>query len=466
MNRISIEDIAKATDGRVIRSRGNGFVEGIFHDSRACGEGDLFLCVKGPNNDGHDYIPQVYEAGCRCVLISNESKLPEDMDVDAILVGDTVEAAGALASWYLDKLEIIRIGVTGSVGKTSTRDMVYYILNEKFKCGRNIKNYNNEIGLPMSIFRLDDSYDAVVLEMGMSDFGEIRKLSKIVKPHIGIITGIGVAHMEHLGSREGIFNAKMEITENLAGSGDSNAGGNDSGTMIFAYDDEFLNRERAGGDYESLFVGEDGRSDLIVTDIEDMGIDGVTFALEYREKREIFRVPVPGRHNALNASLAIGAAYRLGMNADEVGAGLGKVRLTGHRLRVVKAGGITVIDDTYNANPDSMKAGLKVLEKSRCNGKKTAILGDMYELGADEEKLHRGVGVFAAGCGIDQVITIGPLAANIAEGAATGGLVTGVFETKEEFLRDKDMWISPGDLVLVKASRGMKLEEIVEAIEK
>ena len=469
MNRTELIDIAKATNGRIISGSENHAVTGVVHDSRECGPGDIFVCVIGENLDGHSFIPQVVEAGCRALLISDRTVF-DDMcsggnadgpgareDLNVILVDNTVKAMGDLAEWYLETLGLTTVAVTGSVGKTSTRDMIYYVLNEKFKCGRNLKNYNNEIGLPLSIFKLDDSYEAVVLEMGMSDFGEISRLSRIAGPDIGVITNIGTSHMEHLGSREGIFRAKMEITENLKPA-------DEGGTMVVAFDEEFLNRERVRGDYEVIFAGQDGRSDYIVGDIDDEGIDGVSFSLEHREERRRFTVPVPGRHNATNATLAIAIGDLLGLTTEEIRRGLAKTSLTGHRLRVVRSADITVIDDTYNASPDSMKSGLKVLERSRCTGRRIAILGEMYELGEDEARMHRDVGIFAAGCDIDMVIGIGTLAENITEGSRTGGKTVEWFETKEDFIRKKDDYIKPGDLILVKASRGMKLEEVVEGL--
>ncbi len=457
MKSITAEEAAKATGGRLIRTCGHPAFTGVVHDSRECGPDDLFVCVKGENMDGHSFLPQVAGKGCRSALISDESVLTDDMDMNVILVDDTVRAMGDLARWYLDELDLIRIAVTGSVGKTSTRDMIYYVLNEKYRCGRNMKNYNNHIGLPLSIFQLDESYGAVVLEMGMSDFGEIEYLSGIVRPTIGVITNIGTAHMEHLGSRDGIFRAKMEITEHLAGR-------EDGGLMVFASDEDYLNRQRTAGNYDRIFVGSDGRSDLIVTDIEDKGIDGIRFVIEHDQVRKEFSVPVPGRHNAVNAALAAAVGGHLGLSPEQIQRGLSRVELTGHRLRVVRGGDLTVIDDTYNASPASMKSALKVLEISPCEGKRTAILGEMYELGESEERLHYDVGVFSAGCRIDRLIGIGPLAEHIVRGAKAGPAETAWFETKEEFLRRRAEYIGRGDLILVKASRGMKMEEIVSAL--
>ena len=457
MNTTSIREIAKATDGRIIKGSEELTVSGVVHDSRECGPDDLFVCVIGENLDGHDFIPQVIETGCRALLVSNEGAAEAASDASVILVDDTVKAMDDLARWYLEKLDLITVAVTGSVGKTSTRDMIYYVLNEKFKCGRNMKNYNNEIGLPLSIFRLDDSNEAVVLEMGMSDFGEISLLTDIARPMIGVITNIGTAHMEHLGSREGIFRAKMEITEGLR----SRAEG---GAMVVAFDEEFLNPERIAGDFDSIFIGSDGRSSYIVGDIVDEGIDGVSFSLEHREERRDFNVPVPGRHNAVNASLAIAIGDRLGLTTEQIRKGLSAVELTGHRLRVLRTEDLTVIDDTYNASPDSMKSGLKVLERSRCSGCRVAILGEMYELGEKEDQMHRDVGIFAAGCDIDRVIGIGPLAKNITDGAAAGGMEALWYETKDDLYREMSEHVRDGDIVLVKASRGMRLEEVVEKL--
>ena len=459
MKTIPINDIISATGGQLIRSCGQTGISGVRHDSRECGEGDMFVCIKGRNTDGHKFIPQVLEQGCRTLLISDPSCLTDEMDVNAVLVEDTVYAMGELARFYLDQLNLIRVAVTGSVGKTSTRDMICCVLNEKYHCGKNLKNYNNDIGLPISIFQLDESYDAVVLEMGMSDFGEIDRLAQIVRPQIGVITNIGVAHMENLGSREGIFRAKMELTKHLLSR-------REGGTMVFVYDDEFLNRERTAGDYDRLFVGTDGKSDFILSGIEDLGIEGVSFRLEHQQVSRRIRIPVPGRHNAFNGAVAAAVGTRLGLSADQIIKGLEKAQLTGSRLRILPGviRGTTVIDDTYNASPDSMKAALKVLQQSSCSGRRVAILGDMFELGEQSDRMHFGVGVFARSCGIDQLIAIGEGAKQIAAGADGGETGVSAFPTKEAFLEEAETRIRPDDLILVKASRGMHLEEIVRKL--
>lgn len=253
MDKISIEAIVKAVDGVLTKSCDEKYISGVKHDSRECGEGDLFVAIIGENQDGHKYIRQVLDRGCKTILVSHENgwiEYTKNSNVNIIKVKDTVYAMGQLAKYYLQTLDVIKIAVTGSVGKTSTRDMIYYALSEKYNCGRNMKNFNNNIGLPLSIFQFDSSTEAVVLEMGMDKFGEIDRLAEIVEPHIAIITNIGVSHIENLGSREGIFKAKMEITKHITDYKGK------PGTLIFPYDQEFLTRENTKGNYRQVIIGE------------------------------------------------------------------------------------------------------------------------------------------------------------------------------------------------------------------
>ena len=455
MKKISAEQIAKAAGGSLISAGSQKFITGVRHDSRDVCPGDLFAAIIGENQDGHKYIPQVIEKGCAAVMVSRADAVPADADVNVILVEDTVAALGKAAAWYLDSLGIRRAAVTGSVGKTSTRDMIYYVLSEKYNCGRNLKNYNNNIGLPISIFQFDENTEAAVLEMGMDAFGEIEYLSGIVRPEIGVITNIGIAHMEKLGSREGIFRAKMEITKNILPA-------KDGGTLVFAGDDTFLTKKRTAGDYDQVEVGTGEQADLRISEVEDHGIEGISFMLEYEEEGKKVKtridLPAAGAHNAANAAIALAVGRKLGVSIEEGAKGLKKVELTGSRLRKIDGASVRIIDDTYNANPASMMSALDVLAGSEAQ-RRVAVLGDMFELGPEEKELHRKVGEHAASLGIDALITIGTLAANIAEGG--GGKH---FEDKEAFIEVIGELIRPGDLVLVKASRGMHLEEIVDRL--
>lgn len=470
MNRITIEEIMRATGGRLISGQNENFITGVKHDSRECADGDMFVAIKGENQDGHKYISQVVEKGCRTVLVSHIDGWYEeavdkaggsDNGLNIIEVDDTVQALGDLAAYYLSTLDVLRIAVTGSVGKTSVRDMIYYALSEKYVCGRNLKNYNNFIGLPISIFQFDNDTEAVVLEMGMDKFGEIDRLAGIVKPHIAVITNIGMSHIENLGSRDGIFKAKMEVTEHITGYKE-----NESGVLIFPCDDEFLTRERTAGDYRQIIIGEDGRSEYIISDVDDFGLEGIQFSLEYKKDCRRISLNVPGRHNAVNAALAMAVGNTAGLSAEEVQKGLLKTELTGSRLRKVKTDRLSIIDDTYNANPDSMKSALKVLELSDAKGNKTAILGDMLELGEESEKQHYGVGLFAAGLKIDTLVAIGKRAQKIAEGAEGREVKVSYYKNKEDFFNDIDRFAGIGDIILIKGSRGMKMEQIVEKLKE
>lgn len=452
MKKIRIGEIIKATGGRLAAGDENNYIKDIKQDSRICGEGDMFVAIKGENHDGHKYVQSVIDAGCSTVFISDESCLPDNIDgINAIVVEDTVYSLGDLAAWYLDGLNVRKVAVTGSVGKTSVRDMIYYVLSEKYNAGRNLKNYNNDIGLPLSIFQFDENTEAVVLEMGMNHFGEIDRLASIVKPDIAVITNIGVAHVENLGSREGIFKAKMEIVSHI---------GKD-GWLVYARDGEFLTEDKTRGDYSRISVGTDKVCDYMISAVDDCGLEGIQFSVVIDSKSYEISLPVPGVHNAENACLAIAAGKLLGISTEEAVAGLDKAELTGSRLKVVQGKRARVIDDTYNASTDSMKSALKVLGSSRCSGRKIAILGDMFELGDESSKEHEAVGKFAGRLDIDMLITVGNEAQHISKGAAGGKCEVCWYETKDELYPHLEEYIGEGDVVLVKGSRGMKMEEIV-----
>lgn len=469
MNKMTIEDVLKATGAELIYScidkdnPDSNIISGIKHDSRDCGRGDMFVAIVGENRNGHDYISSVYEAGCRTVMVSEEGTWLEKLKsegraMNIIKTSDTEYAMGELAKSYLSGLNIKKVAVTGSVGKTSVRDMIYYVLSEKYCCGRNLKNYNNLIGLPLSIFQFGADIEAAVLEIGMDRFGEISRLSEIASPDIGVITNIGVAHIEKLGSREGIFEAKMEMAPNIP----PKALG---GCLVYAKDD-YLNRERTAGDYDCVEIGFDSSCDYIISNVDDFGIEGIKFNVSFCDQSHHVHLPIPGAHNAVNATIAIAVGSLLGVGITDAIRGLSKVQLTGSRLKVITGSSVTAIDDTYNANPKSMIGALEALDASPCDGRKVAILGDMYELGAESEDLHRSVGETAAAMNIDRLIAIGENARGIAKGAEGGNLAVSYFESKDSFYLKMAGLIGKNDLILIKASRGMKLEEVVEKIIK
>ncbi len=458
MKKMYIRQIAEGVKGQVRAGSPDGLVTGISTDSRTAGEGDLFFPLKGERFDAHDFIPQALKQGCRSFVVSRKDSLDmlkEAEGVNVIEATDTTKALQDLSSYYLDMLGIRKIAVTGSTGKTTTRDMIKCILGMKYKTYSNEGNFNNHIGVPLTILSIDEDAEMGVFEMGMDKFGEIHALVDIVRPDTGVITNIGVSHIENLGSREGIFKAKMEITDYF----------DEKNTLVVYEDDEYLNRDRIDGNYRLITAGRNGRCDFIVSHLEDRGIDGIRFMLEHDEEAQMFELPVPGAHNAYNAAVAAAAASLEGITLKEAEQALRNLELTDKRLTVRTNDGIKVIDDTYNASPSSMKSALDALAST--NGiRRVAILGDMFELGEDSPRFHREVGQHAAGCGLDLLITVGELSANIRDGALETMDENKVmhFEKKEDFMMEMNNIIDRGDVILVKGSNGMGMFDIVDLI--
>lgn len=457
MKKITIKEILNATDGKLIAGDENAVIYDIKQDSRVCDKGDMFVAFIGEVHDAHKFVKDVLDGECDTVFISDLSCLPEDLTGKNIIqVSDTTYQLGELARWYLDSLNVKKIAVTGSVGKTSTRDIIYYALSKKYKTGKNYKNYNNAWGLPLSIFRFDEDTEVVVLEIGMNHFGEIDRLADIIRPEIGVLTNIGVSHIENLGSREGIFKAKMEMTKHIVS----------GGTLVYVCDDEFLTRERTQGDYKQIEVGMSSDSDYFISSVDDFGLEGIQFTVVNNGASCEMKLPLAGVHNALNGSIAIAVGKLLGVTIDQIQTGFNEAELTGSRLKVIKTDLCNIIDDTYNAATASMKSALTVLSNSRCDGRKIAILGDMYEMGDESASQHRDVGAFAKELDIDLVIALGNIAKSIAEAAEGGKAKVMWLETKEELYPRLNDIVGQGNTILVKASRGMKLEDVVDEIKK
>lgn len=452
MKKLTMKQIETGTGGRIICGDDTLIVEKICTDSRKAEKGDLFFALIGDNHDAHKYLPQVSEAGCSCVVISDAEKCPEG--VTAVLVDDTTKALQQLASWYLKQLDIRKIAVTGSTGKTSTRDLTYYVCSEKFKTQKNVGNLNNHLGVPLTILSFDEDIQVGILEMGMDKFGEIDLLADIVRPDIGLITNIGMSHIENLGSRDGIFKAKMELTHYF----------DENSVLIASRDEEYLNEDRINGSYRLVTAGCDGNSNYIISHIDDFGAEGIQFNLEHNGQMQHFSLPVPGRHNAFNAALAVAAGAELGISMEEAARGLAKTQLTDKRLTVRGKNGIKIIDDTYNASPDSMKAAIDVLMKTR-GIRNVAILGDMFELGEGSKLQHELIGRYAAERNVELLIAIGEDSAETARGAAESGLENVLYyKDKNTFYEEMNSVIDTGDVILIKGSRGMEMDKIVKKI--
>lgn len=457
MKEFKIAEITGAVGGELIKGEESYSVKGFSIDSREISEGQMFFAIVGERNDGHDYIRQVADKGCNSVVISDIEKLPEGIaDINVILVENTTRALQSLAAYYLDSLHLKKkIGITGSVGKTSTRDFMYYVSSVKYKTGRNKKNYNNAHGLPLSILEFDEDTEVAVLEMGMDAPGEIKLLTEIVKPDIAIITKIAEVNIAMMKNLDNILKAKMEITTCF----------NENSTLVVNAACPYLAPEKVSGNYNLITVGGSDKEDYQISDVCDFGDKGIKYTLSREHNSYEIELPTAGAHNAFNAALAIAAGEILGISPDEAAKGLRNASLTGKRLNICEKDGIKVIDDTYNACEDSVKSAIDTLMATE-GKRKIAILGDILGLAERAKESHSSVGRYAGEKGADILVAIGDDARYYAEGAKESmdeGKVMFLPE-KEDFIRIKDQVIREGDVVLVKASRGMEMEKIVSKI--
>lgn len=454
MKNLSLKNIAKACNGKLYNCDGieNVLVSDVVIDSRKVTEGCLFIPIKGARVDGHDFIPQVLADGAVCVL----SQYCLDTDKPYIQVLSTTQALMDIAAFYRQSLDIKVIGITGSVGKTSTKEMIASVLEEKFKVLKTEGNFNNEIGLPLTIFRLREEHKIAVLEMGISHFGDMEKLAVIAKPDICVITNIGICHLENLSNRNGVLKAKTEMFKFMA----------DNGAIILNGDDDKLITIDEYNGIKPIFYGMNKEFALYGENVMSLGLKGTFFTVNFMngESLEIY-VRIPGKHMVYNSMAAAAVGEVLGMNPDEIKKGIEKVRTVKGRNNVVETKHLTIIDDCYNANPVSTKAAIDVL--TYAHGRKVAILGDMFELGSEEIQMHREVGEYAAEKNVDLLICIGELSKNTYDAAMENGIKKAVYyKTKEEFLEKPEEVLQKSDNILVKASHGMEFPEVVNKLLK
>ena len=454
MEPMSIREIEKAVHGVWWNPReGAEEVASVTTDSRSMPSGSLFVPIVGEKFDGHRFIGAALDSGAAGVLCA---KLPQDLRPDKfyIKVADTRLALKDLARHYREKFAIPVVQITGSVGKTTTKDMIAAVLAQKYRVLKTAENFNNDIGVPLTLLRLDHSHQAAVIETGMNHFGEIRYLGEMVRPDIAVISNIGDAHIEFLGSREGILKAKAEILENLR----------PGGTVILNGDDALLNTLTPP--FETLRCGQGENCAYRVTEIADHGVDGITCCLTTPREEYHLTIPAPGEHMVYSASMAAAIGEKLGLTAAEIARGVACYAPTGSRMRVLRlAEERTVLDDCYNANPQSVTAALEILAKTDC-AQRVAVLGDMGELGELTAQAHYNMGALAVMLGIDLVIAIGTHAARIAEGVECSGGQVQHFATKEEALPTIRAQLTPQTAMLIKASHAMRFGQLVEALEQ
>ena len=423
-------------------------------DSRKITPGCLFLPWVGEKFDGHDFIDTALAAGAAGCLCA---KLPRDLCPDKfyIKVDDTRLAFRALASAYRDKFRIPFVQITGSVGKTTTKEIVASTLGAKFRVLKTPENYNNDIGTPLTLLGLGPEHQAAVIETGMNHFGEIEYLGAMVRPDVAVISNIGDAHIEFLGSREGILQAKCEIFQHLRS----------GGLAVLNGDDALLNTVEAG-DFRIVRCGQSAHCDVRITEIADHGVEGITCTVVTARDSYALSIPAPGAYMAYSASIAVAVGEELGLSREEIIRGVGQYEPAGSRMRVIRLPeGRMILDDCYNANPQSVTAALEVLAKTDCD-RKVAVLGDMGELGDLTEQAHYNMGALAAMLGVDFVVAIGTKAAKIADGTAQSGGEVLHFATKEEALSELREQLGPNTAMLVKASHSMHFGALVEELRK
>ena len=461
MKNMTLENIEKACGGRYIGTEAEKKMEviGVVIDSRQVGSGYLFVAIPGEKVDGHKFIPDVFAKGAAAVL--SEQQL-EDPAGPYILVESTTKALRDLAEYYRKSLDIKVVGITGSVGKTSTKEMIASVLSEKYKVLKTEGNYNNEIGLPLTIFKIRAEHEVAVLEMGISEFGEMHRLATMANPDICVITNIGLCHLENLKTRDGILKAKTESFAHLK----------KDGIAILNGDDDKLSTIRQVGDKEPVFYGmeekmeyrEDAKKSVYATGVENLGLYGMQARIHTPEGERDVRIPIPGEHNVYNALAATAVGLSLGLSLDQISSGILKAKTIGGRTNLLNTGSMTVIDDCYNANPVSMKASIDVL--ATAEGRKIAVLGDMGELGENEKKLHYEVGEYLAKKEIDVLFCAGELSEEIAKAAQKESKTCEVyyFKTRDALLEQLLPFLKKGDTVLVTASHFMEYPEIVKAL--
>ena len=477
MKHMTLENLAGACGGRLVFS---GELPGtecasVVIDSRQAGENSLFIAVKGERVDGHCFIPDVFEKGALGVVCE---RLPENPAGPCILVEDSLKALRQIAAFYREQLPVKVVGITGSVGKTSTKEFIAAVLSRKYRVHKTQGNFNNEIGVPLTVLSMPEDTEVAVLEMGINHFGEMHRLSRIAQPDICVMTNIGQCHLEFLGSREGILKAKSEIFDFMQENGRAVLNGDDD---MLASVGQVKGRKPVtyGISCARPEAGAAGSCDVYAGDIRMTGLLGSEAVFCHAGKEFPVRIPLPGEHMVYNALAAAATGFLLGLSEEEIAAGIADVRSVSGRSRILQAGSRIVIDDCYNANPVSVEAAVDLLTQKeekdapqRAASRRVAVLGDMLELGEQEKQLHERVGRYCVKKGADCLICAGPLSRAMYEGALSEAEKEGrrpsggihYFPDREALLAGIGAWLEEGDTILVKASHSMGFEAVVELL--
>lgn len=446
--RVKISDILKATGGKLLCGDEAVAVTSFFTDSRQAKAGAMFVPIRGERADGHDYIPAVLESPAAATFTDHEIPLGEK---PIVLVKDCREALQKAAAWYREQFAIPVVGVTGSVGKTTAKEMVAQALTAKFRVLKTAGNQNSQVGVPITVCGLKKDHTAAVVEMGVSMPGEMARIAAVVKPTCAVMTNIGVSHIEFMKTRENILKEKAHIADYIPM----------DGALFVNGDDDLLPtlKETLGGKVVTFGLGPTCDWRAYGLNEADKGTF-FTCLSPAGEKTEVF-VPAAGEHNVRNALAAMAVARYLGVPAEDAVRAISAYKAPAMRQQVVEAGGLLIIDDSYNASPDSMRSAIDVLATRPVTGKRAAVLADMLELGDFSQQGHYEVGSYARERGVELLVAVGPLAKGIAAGY---GSEAHWFATNEEATAFLQEALHPGDAVLVKGSRGMRTDEIVAAL--
>ena len=467
MPNMSLKNIALACEGTYVGEEAllEKVICGAVIDSRLVDEDYLFIPIKGERVDGHNFIPQVFEKGACCVLSEIELENPAG---PYIRVASSEEALKKIAAFYRQSLTIKVVGITGSVGKTSTKEMIASVVAQKFNVHKTAGNFNNEIGLPLTVFGLRAEHEVAILEMGISDFNEMHRLSTVANPDICVITNVGLCHLENLGTRDGILRAKTECFDHMR----------EGGLAILNGDDDKLSTKKQVNGRDTVFYGIEEASKIdengnlmaskvvYATDVVNLGFEGMSAIIHTPAGSFEATITIPGEHNVYNALAATAVGLELGLTLDEIQKGITEAKTIAGRTNLIKANGYNVIDDCYNANPVSMEAAMDVL--SHAKGRTIAVLGDMGELGEDEVALHFGVGKCVAEKKIHTLFCAGTLAAEYKSGVESVENECKVFhfENRDDMITELLSYVKEGDNILIKASHFMDFPKVVEALTK
>jgi UDP-N-acetylmuramoyl-tripeptide--D-alanyl-D-alanine ligase len=449
----TVQDIVRATQGALVGGDLAVPVTGVSIDSRSIGVGEAFFAIKGHRLDGHAYLGEAAGRGAACLVVH---ALPDELppNVPLVLVQETTKALGRLAAWHRGRFSIPVVAVTGSNGKTTTKELIAAVLGTRWNTLKPAGSFNNQWGLPLTLLGLGPEHGALVVELGTNQPGEIAELAALAAPTVGVVTVVAAVHTEFLGSIEGVREEKAGLVRALRADGVAVLNADDPrvASMARATRARVVTFGTAAGDVRA------------VGDVVD-GADGLVLTLEHAGRRETLKLALSGRHNVINALAAAGAGVALGMSLDQIAAGLATARPAKGRCVWRTAGEVLILDDTYNANPDSVRAALDTAKTHRAGARLVAVLGDMLELGDIADAAHREVGRYAVASGVDVIVGFGRHAREILDAARAEGIGetqhTETFEDTVAFLLKK---LAPGDLVLVKGSRGMRMERIVDAL--